>query len=69
VYAGILAAHREVAKLKEQRDRMIECLPERLRIDLIASRGRAQWWGDLPAHVIPPMLFCVWALGLILALT
>jgi len=61
VYVAILAAHRAVDTLKGQRDRMIECLPTRLRIDLISKRSREQRWGNLPTHVIPPVLFLVWA--------
>ncbi|HEX2929438.1 MAG TPA: hypothetical protein VHV54_06980 [Candidatus Binatia bacterium] len=60
VYVAILAAHSSIAILKDQRDRLIECLPERLRIDLISSGSRQQWWGNVPTHVIPPVLFLIW---------
>ena len=68
VYAAILAAHRAIAILKSQRDHMIEKLPSLLRIDLISNSSRAQWWGNLPTYLIPPLLFLTWAIGLALAL-
>jgi hypothetical protein len=61
VYAAILAALSAIDKLKRQRDRMMAGLPVLLRIDLIAARSRHEWWGNVPAHVIPPVLFLVWA--------
>ena len=68
VQAAILAAHRAVAVLKSQRDHLIEKLPPILQIDLIANSSRAQWWGNLPTYIIPPLLFLTWAIGLALAL-
>ena len=61
VYVAILAAHSSIAILKGQRDHLIECLPGGLRIDLISSGSRQQWWGNVPTHVIPPVLFLIWA--------
>ena len=60
VYIAILAAHSAVGNLKGQRDRMIERLPADLRIDLISTGSREQAWGNLPTHVIPPILFLIW---------
>ena len=45
VYVAILAALNAVDVLKDQRDRMMAGLPSQLRIDLISSRSRKQWWG------------------------
>jgi hypothetical protein len=67
VYVAILAALSAVDTLKNQRDRMMAGLPSQLRIDLISVRSRKQWWGNLPAHVIPPVLFLVWAAACIIA--
>jgi hypothetical protein len=61
VFAAIRAADFAVAILKDQRERMMERLPVPLRIDLISTRSREQWWGNAPTHVIPPLLFLVWA--------
>lgn len=60
VYVSILAAHRAIDSLKTQRERMVRRLPRGLWIDLISSRTRVQWWGNLPTHVLPPVLFLVW---------
>ena len=68
VYVAILAALSAVDSLKNQRDRMMAGLPGQLRIDLISARSPKQWWGNLPAHVIPPVLFLVWAGACVLAL-
>src|SRR3974377_594992 len=67
VYGAILAALSAVDTLKNQRDRMMAGLPGQLRIDLISARSRMEWWGNLPAHVIPPVLFLVWAVASVLA--
>jgi hypothetical protein len=48
---------------------MIAGLPAQLRIDLISAQSRQQWWGNLPAHVLPPTLFLVWALMYVFTLT
>jgi hypothetical protein len=61
VYVAILAAHSALGSLKDQRDRMIACLPSQLWIDLISTRSRIQRWGNVPTHIIPPVLFLVWA--------
>lgn len=63
VYVAILAAHCALGSLKTQRDRMIACLPSQLWIDLISTRSRIQRWGNVPTHVIPPVLFLVWAVA------
>ena len=63
VYVAILAAFSAVDTLKVQRDRMMVCLPVKLRIDLISARSRQQWWGNVPAHVLPPAFFLVWAVA------
>jgi hypothetical protein len=63
VFVAILAALFAVDTLKNQRDRMMAGLPVQLRIDLISARSRKQWWGNLPAYVIPPVLFLVWAVA------
>ena len=57
VYVAIVAALSAIDTLKRQRDRMIAGLPAQLRIDLISARSRQQWWGNLPAHSLPPVLF------------
>jgi hypothetical protein len=69
VYVAVLAALSAVDTLKNQRDRMMAGLPGQLRIDLISARSRQQWWGNLPAHVIPPALFLVWAVAYVFVLT
>ena len=61
VYVAILAALSAVDTLKNQRDRMMAGLPGQLRIDLISAQSRMQWWGNLPTHIIPPVLFLIWA--------
>jgi hypothetical protein len=63
VYVAIIAALSAVDTLKGQRDRMMAGLPVQLRIDLISARSRQQWWGNLPAHALPPVLFLVWAVA------
>ena len=63
VYLAILAALSAIDSLKRQRDRMMAGLPIQLRIDLIKVRTRQQWWGNVPAHVLPPTLFLVWAMA------
>jgi hypothetical protein len=63
VYLAVLAALSAVDTLKRQRDRMMAGLPAQLRIDLITVRSRQQWWGNLPAHLLPPVLFLVWAVA------
>ena len=68
VYVAILAALSAVDSLKEQRDRLMVGLPPQLRVDLISKRSQKHWWGNLPAYVIPPVLFLVWAIGLAIAL-
>jgi hypothetical protein len=69
VYVAIVAALSAIDKLKRQRDRMMAGLPAHLRIDLISARSRHQWWGNVPAHVLPPTLFLVWALTYVFTLT
>ena len=61
VFVAILAALFAVDTLKNQRDRMMAGLPVQLRIDLISTWSRTQWWGNLPAYGLPPVLFLVWA--------
>ena len=68
VYLAIVAALGAIVALKKQRERMMARLPSHLQIDLISAGSRIQWWGNVPAHVIPPVLFIVWAAGLVLAL-
>jgi hypothetical protein len=63
VYVAILAALSAIDSMKGQRDRMMANLPVQLRIDLISMRSRQQWWGNVPAHVLPPALFLVWAVA------
>jgi hypothetical protein len=63
VYVAILAALSAVDTMKRQRDRMMAGLPAQLRIDLISTRSRQQWWGNVPAQVLPPVLFLVWAVA------
>ncbi len=60
VYTAILAAHRAIGILKYERDRMIARLPSGLRIDLISNESQVQWWGNVPTHIIPPVLFLIW---------
>jgi hypothetical protein len=68
VYLAILAALSAIDTLKKQRDRMMAGLPAQLQIDLISTRSRQQWWGNVPAHVLPPVLFLVWAVAYAIAL-
>jgi hypothetical protein len=68
VHASILAALSAINSLKNQRDRLMAGLPSQLRIDLISSRSRRQWWGNLPAHAIPTVFFLVWAAAFVAAL-
>jgi hypothetical protein len=68
VYVAILAALSAIDSLKLQRDRMMAGLPAQLRIDLISTQSGKQWWGNLPAYVIPPVLFLVWTAMYIFAL-
>jgi hypothetical protein len=63
VYVAILAALSSIDLLKSQRDRMMAGLPVQLRIDLISAQSRQEWWGNLPTHVIPPILLLVWAIA------
>ena len=65
VYVAIFAALSAVRTLKGQRDRMMAGLPPQLRIDLISAHSRQEWWGDVPALVIPPVLFLIWAGALV----
>ena len=69
VYVAILAALSAIDTLKNQRDSMMAGLPSQLRIDLIAAQSRKEWWGNLPAYVIPPVLFLVWAAAYVFLLT
>jgi hypothetical protein len=68
VHVAILAALSAIDALKKQRDRMMAGLPPHLQIDLISVRSPQQWWGNLPAHVLPPVLFLVWAAAYVFAL-
>jgi hypothetical protein len=68
VHVVILAALSAIDALKVQRDRMMAGLPSQLQIDLIAAQSRKEWWGNLPAYVIPPVLFLVWAAAYVFAL-
>jgi hypothetical protein len=69
VHVAIRAALSAIVILKSQRDRMMAGLPSQLRIDLISAKSREEWWGNLPAHVIPPVLFLVWAAAYAFALS
>jgi len=60
VFVAILAAHSASKRLMEQRDRLMERLPEHLRISFISSKSREYWWGNVPPNVIPPAVFLVW---------
>ena len=68
VYVALLAALRAGNQLMEQRDQLMERLPEHLRISLISSQSREYWWGNVPPRVIPPIIFLLWfgAFGCIL---
>ena len=68
VYLAIVAALSAIDTLKGQRDRMMAGLPAQLRIDLISARSRQQWWGNVPAHVLPPVLFLVWSVAYVFVL-
>lgn len=63
VYVALFAAVSAVRTLKRQRDRMMAGLPPQLRIDLISANSRPEWWGNVPALVIPPVLFLIWAVA------
>ena len=67
VYVAILAAQSAGDRLKEQRDRLMERLPQHLRISLISTKSREHWWGNVPPRVIPPVIFLVW-LGALVSL-
>lgn len=69
VQVALIAAHRAIRILKNQRERMIARLPVPLHIDLISTNSREQWMGNLPTHVIPPLLFLIWAVAFVTALT
>jgi hypothetical protein len=60
VYVALLAALRAGNQLMEQRDQLMERLPEHLRITLISSQSREYWWGNVPPRVIPPIIFLLW---------
>lgn len=68
VYAAVLAALSAVNTLKNQRDRMMAGLPSQLQIDLISAQSRRQFLGNLPAYLIPPVLFLVWAVAYLITL-
>jgi hypothetical protein len=68
VYAAILAALSAIDSMKRQRDRLMAGLPSHLRVDLISAQSRLQWWGNLPVHAIPPVLFLVWVVAYVFAL-
>ena len=65
VYVAIFAGLSAVRTLKHQRDRMMAELPPQLRIDLISVSSPQEWWGNVPALVIPPLLFLIWAAGFV----
>ena len=69
VYVAILAALSAIDALKIQRDRMMAGLPSQLRIDLISAPSPIEWWGNLPAYVIPPVLCFVWTAAYAFVLT
>ena len=69
VYLAILAGHQAMATLKDQRERMVAALPPRLLIDLISTHSPEQRWGNLPTHVIPPVLLVVWTVAFVLLIT
>jgi hypothetical protein len=60
IYIAILAALSAGKHLIEQRDQLMERLPEHLRIGLISLQNREYWWGNVPPRVIPPLLFLLW---------
>jgi hypothetical protein len=60
VYVAILAALRAGKRLMEQRDQLMERLPEHLRISLISSGSQEYWWGNVPPTAIPPIIFLLW---------
>ena len=68
VHLAVLAALSAIDTMKRQRDRMMAGLPAQLRIDLISTRSRQQWWGNLPAVVLPPALVVVWAVAYVFVL-
>ncbi|HEY7120893.1 MAG TPA: hypothetical protein VH475_30190 [Tepidisphaeraceae bacterium] len=61
VYVAIFAGLSAVRTLKCQRDQMMAGLTPRLRIDLISVSNWQERWGNVPALVIPPLLFLIWA--------
>ena len=60
----VLAAHSMAKRLKETRHELELLIPVKLQIDLRASR-REQFWGSVPAFVIPVMLMMVWGIILL----
>jgi hypothetical protein len=65
VSVAIIAGLSAVRTLKRQRDRMMAHLPPSLQVDLISVTSPQEWWGNVPALVIPPLLFLIWAMGLV----
>ena len=60
VYVAILAALRAGKQLIEERDQLMERLPEHLRISLISLHSQEYRWGNVPPTVIPPIIFLLW---------
>lgn len=61
VYPALLAAHSMATRLKETRHHLELMIPVKLQINLHAS-SREQFWGSIPAFVIPVMLMIVWGI-------
>jgi hypothetical protein len=60
VIPAINAAHRAAQRLKDQRDRMEQRLPERFRIATVSSKDREHREGNLPPYLVPPFIMVVW---------
>ena len=64
---AIGTAHSVAIEMKNQRDKLINELPENLRITLVPSRDKAHQNGNLPAAYVPWLLVAAWG-GAILCL-
>lgn len=64
VLIAIQAAHTAAERLKEDRDKIMQQLPEGLRIVLVASRDPEHLQGNLPARILPPTIIIFWIIAL-----
>ena len=67
VALALHAAHSVAVRIKNDRDKLILTLPERLQIRLVSSRDKEHSRGNLPAVCIPWILASAWV-GAVLSL-